>query len=273
MLNTTGADRATTSVERSKAMSWQSSTSWRDRRKRRDRRRRTRARTAAVVLGAATAAVSTSVARADIVAAWSFNGVEPQGIIASDIGDGWIDLAEVGGEADLFSGTLENAPADWMAGEALGLRGTAAGGSLLLFAPVEPSFGGGGYEVSVSFATRRSATGFTDLRLDHWTDGAWTTVDTVTVDADWSISRTTFELSNWATGVQLRLVPMGATAGAGTLRFDNVIVDVAMVPAPGPVAVGLIATGVMRGRRRGRLAAASRGWGPRGGGMLDHGRR
>jgi hypothetical protein len=225
----------------------------------RERRRLTRAQGCAIAVAAATAAAATTTARADLAAAWNFNEGKPVGTIEASAGDGWIDLVDVGGTVDLFSGTVENALGDWRAGDALGLRGTAEGGSLMLFVPVEPSLGEGAYEVSVSFASRRSTTGFAELRLDVWNGGTWTAIETFAVDTDWSVSQTTFDLSHWATTVECRLVPLGATAGSGTFRLDNLVVDVASVPAPGPLALGLAATGIARGRRRNRLVGVARG--------------
>jgi len=253
MTEYTGAVRAEdSSSERSEAMARAV------RRARRDRRRRTRAQGCAIAVAAATAAAATTTARADLAAAWNFNDGKPIGMIEATAGQGWIDLADVGGTVDLFSGTAENALDDWRAGDALGLRGTAEGGSLLLFVPVEPSFGAESYEVSVSFASRRSATGFADLRLDMWNGGAWIGVETFAVDTDWAVSQASFELSHWTTAVEFRLVPLGATAGSGTFRLDNVVVDVTSVPAPGPLALALAATGLVQGRRRNRLVGVAR---------------
>jgi hypothetical protein len=228
------------------------------RREQRSRRRHLRARFGAITLGAVVAAISAESVHAEIVGAWNFNGVKPVGAIAADVGDGWVDLADVGGEADLFSGTIDNAFADWRAGEALGLRGTAEGGHLMVFTSVDPTFGDVSREVSVSFATRRSATGFAELRLDAWDGGAWTAIDTFAVETEWSVSDATFTLSNWATDVQLRLVPIGATAGSGTFRLDNLVIDVTTVPAPGALALMGVAGGCVRGRRRDRLVGVAR---------------
>ena len=110
----------------------------------------------------------------------------------------------------------------------------------------------------MSFATRRSATGFAQLRLDAWGGGGWTEVATAEVGADWSVSTATFMLSSWATDVELRLVPVGATAGSGTFRLDNVVVDVSTVPAPGALAVMGAAVACAGGRRRDRLVGVAR---------------
>jgi hypothetical protein len=231
--------------------------SWATRRERRDRRDRIQALGAAILLGVATI-VASDAAQAELVAAWNFNAVEPIGTLDANAGKGWIDLGDIGGTADLFSGTLDNAIDGWDAGDALGLRGTAEGGWLTLFAGIDPSFGEQAREVVVSFATRRSATGFAQLRLDAWGGGGWTEVATAEVGADWSVSTATFMLSNWATDVELRLVPVGATAGSGTFRLDNVVVDVSTVPAPGALAVMGAAVACAGGRRRDRLVGVAR---------------
>ncbi len=240
------------SAERSEALAGQ------ERRRRQVRQQAARARVGAIALGIAAAGGATASARAELAAAWHFNDIKPLGMIEADAGSGWLDLAGVGGEADLFSGTVENALDDWRAGDALGLRGTAEGGSLQCFVPIEPSFGENAYAVAVSFATRRSATGFAELRLDAWNGGAWIAIDTLSVGTDWSVSEASFELSHWATGVEFRLVPLGASAGSGTFRLDNLVVDVTTVPAPGAIALAVTAMGLRKGRRRGRLVGVAR---------------
>jgi hypothetical protein len=128
----------------------------------------------------------------------------------------------------------------------------------MVFASIDPSFGDVSREVSVSFATRRSATGFAELRLDAWDGGVWTAIDTFAIETEWSVAAATFTLSNWATDVEVRLVPIGATAGSGTFRLDNMVIDVSTVPAPGALALMGVAAGCVRGRRRDRLVGVAR---------------
>jgi hypothetical protein len=225
---------------------------------RRSRRRHTRARFGAIALGCLVAAISTEAADAEIAAAWNFNGIKPFDAIQANEGDGWIDLAGVGGDVELFDGTLDNAMEGWRAGDALGLRGTAEGGTMTIFVPIEPSIGKGAMDYSVSFATRRSANGFTDLRLDVWQGGVWTAVETFAVGTTWSVSEATFSVSTWTNAVDLRLVPIGAAAGSGTFRLDNLVIDVSTVPAPGVLALLGVAGGCVLGRRRDRLVGVAR---------------
>lgn len=217
----------------------------------RNRRRRRRANVFAGLLAVVAAAAATTESRAELVAGWHFNGAKPSVSIGADVGTGVVDLTGVGGSADLFAGTDLNAFADWRAGDALGLRGTAGDGGLWIGASFGDMLGADPSQITVSFATRRSSTGFSMVRIETWRDAGWEIVDTVEVGTDWTVSTAMFTTASWAADLELRLTPLGATAGAGTFRLDNLRIDATPVPAPGAVGLAALAGAVGgRGRRR-----------------------
>ena len=101
-------------------------------------------------------------ARADLVAAWGFNGLEETAVwLPSDEGKAWLDLGTIHGSSHLYEGTELNAPTGWQAGDALGFQGPAVeSGSFLLGIESGLAVPGGADPLSISFAARRSSTGF-----------------------------------------------------------------------------------------------------------------
>lgn len=207
----------------------------------------------AALLATVAAAAATETSRAEVVAAWHFNDAKASGTIGADLGVGVVDLSGVGGEADLFAGTTFNAFDGWRAGDALGLRGTAGDGGLDVVASTGEMLGSDAALVTVSFATRRSSTGFSVVRIEHWDGGGWSLVDTVEVGTEWGVSTASFAMMSSASDVEFRLMPLEATAGSGTFRLDNLVVEVTSVPAPGAIGLAAAAGGFARsGRRRRR---------------------
>ena len=215
------------------------------------RRRLRRARAFVGAIAFATAAAATSESRAELVAAWSFNDVKPVQSLAADLGVGMLDLYGVGGEADLFSGTMLNALDGWAAGDALGLRGNVAEGGLLVTSSIGRMLDADHAKVTVSFAARRSSTGFTQFRIESWTGAGWDLVDTIDVGTDWASSSISLVRPAWSPDLEFRLTPLEAIAGTGTFRLDNLRIEATPVPAPGAVGIASIALGAgRRGRRR-----------------------
>ena len=107
-------------------------------------------------------------------------------------------------------------------------------------------------DLTVSFATRRSATGASTNRLEYWDGMAWVTA------LEFASNSTAWELASvklvGANGIDdgfasLRFVLGGATSSAGSLRFDNLIVTGTATPAPGAIAL-LGLAGCLSRRRR-----------------------
>lgn len=189
-------------------------------------------------------------AGAELVAGWNFNAFNPQTdlTVAADRGSGLIDLNEVAGGLNAFAGTTVNAVTGDAAGLALSFVGQSLNGrSIYIHADV-----GSASQLTISFAARRTETGFADNRLELWIAGAWTTVGTFAAGSDWPVSRFDFEMpSMLGMGTAtLRLTLGGATTSTGNLRLDNLRVETRAVPAPG--ALALLGLAGLAGRRRRR---------------------
>ncbi len=203
-----------------------------------------------MVMSCALMATIAGQAGASMVGYWNCNGFDPavSTTMFASQGNGTLNFADFGDGASVFGGTDLNAPAGTIAGDSLGLTGAANNGS---FAQIDLSTVGM-VDLTLSFAVRRSATGFGDNRVDALLGGVWTQVATFTgPTTTWaivSVDLTAFNSLENGTA-SLRLVFNGATSGSGTARIDNVLVAGSAVPAPGAAAlVGL--AGLVGGRRR-----------------------
>lgn len=115
-------------------------------------------------------------------------------------------------------------------------------------------------DLSISYATQRSGTGFTSQVLEYSTSGAaWSSIGTVSsIQSNFEasapgVATTSFSgisgLDN-ADVAYVRVTFAGATSSSGSNRFDNIILSAAVIPAPGALAL-LGAAGLVRRRRRG----------------------
>lgn len=185
-----------------------------------------------------------------VVAAWNMNGVSPlqDTVMAASTGAGTLDFGGLGATATALQGTVLGAQKGELAGDALAAVGTLANGTSFRL-----DFETFGYrELTVSFATRRSATGASLNRLEYWSGFAWLTA------MQFSSNATTWELvsfkfppgseleDNYAS---LRFVVDGATSSSGSLRFDNISISGTAAPAPGALALLGLAGCASRRRR------------------------
>ncbi len=209
-----------------------------------------KAMSCALVMMAVTVTVGAQSATAEMVAFWNFNGFDPDNgaVVGASSGVGTVNCTSFGTGLTSFAGTDVNAPTGVLAGDSIGLTGSSNNGA---FALIE--FSSVGYtDLSLSFAARRSSTGFGNDRVEALVGGVWTLVSnfnpsttawtTVTVDLSAFSS-----LNNGAAA--LRLVFDGATSGSGTVRFDNLLLSGSAVPAPGALAL-LGCAGLLSRRRR-----------------------
>lgn len=185
-----------------------------------------------------------------IVASWSMNGVSPasSSIQTADIGIGTVDFGAVVSGASALLGTTLGAAEGVAAGESLSIAGLALNGQA-----VELVFDSTGWgELMLTFATRRSSTGFASSRLEWWNGLAWTTVE------KFSASTTAWELKSFDLASldaledrvsRLRIVLDGATGSTGSIRFDNFSVAGSAVPAPAG-SIALLALAGCAARRR-----------------------
>ena len=185
-----------------------------------------------------------------VIAAWNMNGVSPlQGtVVSASSGSGTLDFGGLGATASVLQGTTLGAQKGELAGDALAAVGTLANGTS--FRLDFETFGYG--ELTVSFATRRSATGASINRLEYWSGFAWVTaMQFPSNPSTWELVSFKFppgsELEdNYAS---LRFVVDGATSGSGSLRFDNIAISGTAMPAPGAIALLGLAGCVSRRRR------------------------
>ncbi|NDC76134.1 hypothetical protein EBZ70_12880 [bacterium] len=113
-------------------------------------------------------------------------------------------------------------------------------------------------DLSISFASIRTSSGFTSLAWEVSTNGTnWTSAGTLvsgttagTITTSWSVlSLSTITAVNNAATAYVRFTVSGATAQSGNLKIDNVAFNATLVPAPGAAAlVGL--AGLITSRRR-----------------------
>jgi hypothetical protein len=189
-------------------------------------------------------------ARAEMVSYWHFNGFDPANgaVVSASVGTGSLDCSSFGTGLASFGGTDVNALDGIDAGDSLGLTGSSHNGSMAVFSVATAGYG----DLSLSFAARRSSTGFGNDRLEALVNGAWAFVSNFNPSTTaWTTH--TFDLSSFdglENGVaSFRLVLDGATSGSGTVRFDNVTVSGSAVPAPGAIALLAVAGTVSRRRR------------------------
>jgi hypothetical protein len=205
-------------------------------------------RTASAAL--AVVLVAGSSASAELIAAWNFNAWNPETdfTVAADHGSGLIDLTAVSGALSAFAGTATNAFGGDAAGSALSIVGQAQNGRAIHLSAAT----GAAERLTLSFACRRTDSGFTDNRVEAWVAGDWVEVGSFAGGADWPVHTFEFDAPTQLFGgvTELRITIGGATSATGNIRFDNLRLESRSVPAPGALALlGLGAT-VARSRRR-----------------------
>lgn len=189
-------------------------------------------------------------ARAAVIAAWNMNGVDPlqNTVFAATTGSGTLDFGGLGATASVLQGTTLGAQKGELAGDSLAAIGTLANGTSMRL-----DFETTGYQdLLVSFATRRSATGASNNRLECWNGLAWETVlQFASNSAAWELMSVKIApMPSLETGfASMRFVVDGATSSSGSLRFDNISVSGTAVPAPGAIALLGLAGCVARRRR------------------------
>jgi PEP-CTERM motif len=193
-------------------------------------------------------------AAADLIAYWNFNSWNGSGTpISATLGSGTLSIT--GFPADdllILPGTTVNAVGADPAGNSLGLENNINNGNFLAL-----SFSMGGHTgLSLSYASRRTTTGFNSDQWSYSTDGisftpfgsavnptTSTTFGLVTLD----ISAAT-TLNDDAT-VFLRYTLNGATNSSGNNRVDNVQLNASLLPvaslAPEPSSFVMMGLGVL----------------------------
>jgi MYXO-CTERM domain-containing protein len=207
------------------------------------------ARLAALASAGAALACGT-LAHGEVIAAWNMNGFVPgsAGTIAASTGIGSVDLTPFGDGVGTLLGTTLGALEGDIAGESLSIAGNGYNGMALTF-----GFDASMHrDLSVSFAVRRSSTGFATNRIEWWSGSKWTTLATFGASTTtWDLRSFDFSAVDAMDGQYglFRFVLDGATGSTGSIRFDNVAFSGTVLPAPGAVAL-LGLAGVVARRRR-----------------------
>ncbi|MFM1866698.1 MAG: hypothetical protein RL591_106 [Planctomycetota bacterium] len=191
-----------------------------------------------------------TLAHGEVIAAWNMNGFVPgsAGAMAASTGIGSVDLTPFGDGVGTLLGTTLGAVEGDIAGESLSIAGNSYNGLALTF-----GFDASMHrDLSVSFAVRRSSTGFATNRIEWWSGSKWTTLATFGASTTtWDLRSFDFSAVDAMDGQYglFRFVLDGATGSTGSIRFDNVSFSGTVLPAPGAVAL-LGLAGVVARRRR-----------------------
>lgn len=207
----------------------------------------------AAVLLAAVPALGLAGSRADaaLIAAWNLNGFDPVSgpLVSASTGSGTLDCTGLGTGLGLMQGTTLGAQPGEAAGNAL-----AVVGNTYNQASFRVEVATDGYtDLALSFATRRSSTGFASNRIEYWSGLGWRTLTTFSSNATaWEVqSHSLANLGAVGDGyLTLRIVIDGATGSTGSIRFDNFAVTGNAVPAPAGAIALLGAAGLVSRRRR-----------------------
>ena len=204
------------------------------------------------VLAVGSMIIAPETVTADLVAGWNFNDADPSaGWFASDHGDGWIDLGGLGPSSDLYAGTEVNSIFGWRAGDAMGLQGGGVESESMLLGI---DLGSEGIvdtsSLQLSFAARRSETGFDRVWIEAWSKGVWKSIGSSAIGTDWNLHQASLIPIDSMGQALLRMTMEGSTSVAGTIRFDNMLVETVPVPTPAVASLLGVAGLAGFGRRR-----------------------
>ncbi|MFM7807175.1 MAG: hypothetical protein ACKPEA_04495, partial [Planctomycetota bacterium] len=132
---------------------------------------------AAALAGAAVLWFGACSARADVVAGWHFNGLTAgvPSAVTADAGSGSMSLAPFTGGVGTLAGTDVNASPGDVAGLGLAVTGSSQNGKWIEITADTA----GRTQLSLSMASRRSASGFAQAVVEAWDGQAWRTAATV----------------------------------------------------------------------------------------------
>lgn len=165
----------------------------------------------------------------------------------------WVSSATTSRELNAFAGTSVNATGGLSttttSPAALALVNSTANGNYAVF-----KFSMSGYkDLSISYATQRTSTGFTSQLWEYSTDGnSYSAVATISSGSTSGTIATSFATSgiltlptvtglDFATDAYLRVTFSGATSTAGNNRWDNIQFNASAVPVPEPETYALMA--------------------------------
>lgn len=188
---------------------------------------------------------------AALIATWNLNsladGAPP--VVSASTGSGMLDCTGLGGGYGVMQGTTLGTQAGELAGNALAIVGSAFNQSAIQIDLGTVT----AKNIMMSFAVRRSSTGFASNRIDYWTGFSWIAF------ANFGASTTAWELQSHSLNIvvppasgtlSLRIVVDGATGSTGSIRFDNIAVSGTPVPSPAGALALLGLAGCVSRRRR-----------------------
>ena len=211
-------------------------------------------RTMAGMLAAAAVLATTigaQTADAALVAAWNFNGFDPEtsSVVSATAGSGTLDFSAIGSGVGVMQGTTLGAQPGDPAGNALAAIGSASNQTFFRIDVAAAGYS----DLALGFATRRSSTGFAANRIEFWNGAAWSTVTTFGANAtawEWQSHSLASVMGIGGEPLALRIVIDGATGSTGSIRFDNISVTGTPVPAPAGALALLALAGCVSRRRR-----------------------
>ncbi|MBS0656775.1 MAG: PEP-CTERM sorting domain-containing protein [Verrucomicrobia bacterium] len=166
----------------------------------------------------------------------------------------WI-TATTGNQVTAFAGSLLNDPRPGLvagtatAGQSLALLNTTANGFSIVIGVSTTGF----ENISLSFASQRSGTGFNNNTFAFSLDGTNFTPFGSTVAPGTSFAAITqalpVEVAN-APSVFIRYTVTGASSAAGNNRLDNIVITGTPIPEPSTIALGLVGLAGMVALRR-----------------------
>ena len=210
-----------------------------------------------ISLGVVLCLIVTGYAFGNTIAVWNFNEASSDEIgyaleLPADYGNGLMTSGFPPANISYSSGTTLNSVMGDPAGQALLLKGNANNGGNLTWMVDTSGFS----SIGVSFATRRTSTGFNDNQFLYSTDSgsSWISFGFPYVPST-SFALQSFDLGGISElahniGAGFRIVFDGATSSAGNNRIDNLVISGSPgippdnVPVPEPSTISLMLLGL-----------------------------
>jgi hypothetical protein len=198
------------------------------------------------------------VSHSAVVAVWNFN-LDTLDVARTNAPISSASLTTNFDSVTYFTGTNVNRDGTDVAGRALGLQNGSGGVHNGRYLQIHLQSTIGLRDLSLSFASERSSTGFNSNQLFYSLDGGtfFSVGDPYTPSASWSI--VSYDLSGvgaltGADDLYLRIVFSGGSTSSstGSNKIDNLVLQAQPVPEPGTALAAAAAFGIAARRRRQR---------------------